>query len=43
MPSKIRDNSGSNITVFQTDCAKLNIISQNRKNIQKGLDKFSRV
>ncbi len=26
MPSKIRDNSGSKTTVFQTDCAKLNIL-----------------
>ena len=30
MPSKIRDNSGSKTTVFQTDCAKLNIISKKR-------------
>ena len=26
MPSKIRDNAGSKTTVFQTDCAKLNIL-----------------
>ena len=32
MPSKIRNNPGSEITVFQTDCAKLNIISKKRKN-----------
>ena len=43
MPSKIRDNSGSKTTVFQTDCAKLNIIFKKRKNIQKGFDKFFRV
>ena len=33
--SKIRDNPGSNKTVFQTAFAKLNIISRKRKNYSK--------
>ena len=35
IPPTIRDNSGNAITEFQTDCAKLNIISKKRKNYSK--------
>ena len=42
LPPTIRDNLGNDITEFQTDCAKPNIISKKRKKLfKKALTNFS--